>query len=248
MTFLRVTYDNLAKKIFEEQRWTTCKKIRVCYVAISNSITEWAEKLKNIVMLEDKRKFDEIVKKGLFPKEAETEGVISKDLFLKEIEAEYDNFVANIKSKHFKNEYRFNIALSFAGEYRNIVAKIASGLANVYGEKRILYDKFFEAEFARPNLDIHLQKLYHSESRLIVIFLGNHYNQKSWCGLEWRSIRDLLNQQTHDERIMFVRVDDGEVNGIYGRVDGYITVNDGNIDKVTKLIIERYDISNNKTT
>ena len=140
------------------------------------------------------------------------------------------------------DEYRFNIALSFAGEYRGIVSKVADGLAGIFGKNKILYDSFHQSEFARPNLDLHLQNLYHNESKLIVVFLGKYYNEKSWCGLEWRAIRDLLNQQTNDDRIMFVRCDNGEVNGVYGRVDGYKEISDETIDEAIDLIVERYSI------
>jgi len=136
---------------------------------------------------------------------------------------------------------RFEIGLSFPGEYREqIISKIADGLESHFPRKEILYDLFHKAEFARPNLDHHLQKLYHDETKLIVVFLGKKYNEKTWCGLEWRAIRDLLNQQINDDKIMFVRVDDGDVNGVYGRIDGYISVNEGNIDSTIKDIIERY--------
>ena len=64
------------------------------------------------------------------------------------------------------SDYRFEIALSFAGEYRLIVSQIADGLADMFGKDKILYDHFHKAEFARPNLDIYLQRMYHNESRL----------------------------------------------------------------------------------
>ena len=82
-----------------------------------------------------------------------------------------------------KYDYRFKVALSFAGEYRNVVSKIADTLAAYFGKDKVLYDKFHEAEFARPNLDLYLQELYHDNSKLIVVVLGKHYNEKTWCGL-----------------------------------------------------------------
>ena len=47
---------------------------------------------------------------------------------------------------------RFRIAFSFAGEKRDFVAQVAGILAKRFGEDRVLYDKFHEAEFARSNL------------------------------------------------------------------------------------------------
>ena len=81
---------------------------------------------------------------------------------------------------------RFTVALSFPGERREFVSKVAACLAKKLGKQKILYDKYLEAEFARPNLDLHLPKLYRTESDLIVIFLCNEYSKKRWCKLEWR--------------------------------------------------------------
>jgi DNA-directed RNA polymerase subunit L len=44
----------------------------------------------------------------------------------------------------------YKVALTFAGETRTLVEKIAGILSNRYGKDSILYDKYHEAEFARP--------------------------------------------------------------------------------------------------
>ena len=36
----------------------------------------------------------------------------------------------------------------------------------------VFYDRFHEAELARPNLDVYLQEIYHDRSRLVVVFLA----------------------------------------------------------------------------
>jgi hypothetical protein len=43
-------------------------------------------------------------------------------------------------------DYRFEVALSFPGKYRQRIKKIAGILATKLGRERVLYDKFFEAE------------------------------------------------------------------------------------------------------
>lgn len=141
--------------------------------------------------------------------------------------------------KHFK------IALTFAGESRDLVEKIAIELANKFSKEDILYDKFHEADFARPQLDIYLQKLYHDCSDLIVVFLCDQYNQKRWCGVEWRAIRNILNNFNF-EKIMYVKVgkeniDDISVPGFYGSEDGYVNANAHSYQEISDLIIERYN-------
>ena len=77
---------------------------------------------------------------------------------------------------------RFQVALSFAGEHRAFVEQVAEHLAHGLGRDDVLYDRYYEAEFARPDLDVYLQSLYHDESELIAVFLCADYERKEWCG------------------------------------------------------------------
>ena len=66
---------------------------------------------------------------------------------------------------------RFDVALSFPGEYRTFVEAVAARLSAVLGKEHVLYDKYYEAEFARLNLNVYLPNLHRTQSELIVIFL-----------------------------------------------------------------------------
>jgi hypothetical protein len=134
---------------------------------------------------------------------------------------------------------RFAVGLSFPGEARKRVAAIATRLADSLGRNRVLYDKFHEAEFARPNLDVYLQDLYHDETTLNVVFLCEAYNQKEWCGLEWRAIRDLIKRRKSE--IMFLRVDDGDVAGVFS-IDGYVDIRERSDEQAAALITERLQL------
>ena len=153
----------------------------------------------------------------------------------------YDNLLGSGAVRSMKH---FKIALTFAGESRDLVEKIAMVLADKFSKDEILYDKFHEADFARPQLDVYLQKLYHDCSDLIVVFLCDQYSQKRWCGVEWRAIRDILNNFNY-EKIMYVKVskeniDDITLPGFYGSQDGYIDANTHTPQEISDLIIERY--------
>ena len=138
---------------------------------------------------------------------------------------------------------RFAVALSFPGEYRCFVKKVADKLSEEFGEKRVLYDDYHKAEFSRPNLDIHLQKLYSTQAELITVFLCEEYNRKTWCGVEWRSIRTLLNDSSTADRIMFIKISSGNVDGFFGTVDGYLPAESMTESEVASAIIERYKMS-----
>jgi hypothetical protein len=60
---------------------------------------------------------------------------------------------------NLSDQFRFQIALSFPGEFRARVAKVAEALAAVIGRNSILFDEWHRAEFARPNLDVSAETL-----------------------------------------------------------------------------------------
>ena len=68
---------------------------------------------------------------------------------------------------------RFRVALSFPGEHRIRVERIAESLASRIGRDLVFYDAGYSAAFNRPNLDTYLAALYHKESELIAVFLCN---------------------------------------------------------------------------
>lgn len=143
---------------------------------------------------------------------------------------------------------RFKIALSFPGEYRNLVDPIANSLATIYGEEYILYDMFHRADFARVNLDLYLQNLYKDESELIVIFECEEYNSRDWCGVESRAIRTILNGKDNG-RIMLIKCGKGSAEGFFDNVDGYIDASKySSTEEIVKLIVERYEIQSKKST
>ena len=133
----------------------------------------------------------------------------------------------------------FKVALSFPGEKRDYVSKVADNLRSNLAENELFYDSDFRAQLARPNLDTFLQRIYKKQAKLIIVFLCAEYDQKEWCGLEWRVIRDIIKTR-EEERIMFVRFDNVEVEGALS-IDGYIDANESSPSNTAKLILERID-------
>jgi hypothetical protein len=124
------------------------------------------------------------------------------------------------KAQPSQNAKRFRVALSFPGEKRTYVDAVASFLGDALSKDRVLYDYWHRAEFARPNLDTHLQRLYREESDLVVVFLCREYQEKEWCGLEWRAIRSLI-QQRREGDVMLFRFDSAEIPGLFPG-DGHV--------------------------
>jgi hypothetical protein len=137
--------------------------------------------------------------------------------------------------------HSFDVSLSFPGEVRDFVEKVAAELESRIGPNSYFYDRNYLSQLARPNLDTLLQDIYRNRSKLIVVFIGSDYQKKDWCGLEWRVIREIIFERKHDKRIMFVKIDDGVVEGIF-KTDGYIDSRSFNTATIAQFIHERLSI------
>ena len=132
---------------------------------------------------------------------------------------------------------RFRVGLSFSGEKRDYVRRVADTLEAELGRENILYDEYLAAELARPDLDLYLGTLYREHTDLLVPFLCADYQRKNWCHLEWRQIRDIL-FQLEGERIMPFRFDDAPIPGMLS-TDGYVMIGDRAPHDVADLILRR---------
>jgi len=139
---------------------------------------------------------------------------------------------------------RFRVGFSFAGEKRAFVAKVAEILSQQFGHDGILYDKYHEAEFARPNLAFYLLEIYGKEVDLVVSVICKKYNTKEWTGLEWRSIYGLIKQR-NDATILLSRFDRAEPEGL-SQLGGFIELDDQTPEQFADLIRERLAINEGK--
>lgn len=133
------------------------------------------------------------------------------------------------------SQRKFDVALSFPGEKRPFVASVAAALRDAGIE--VFYDDFFEADLAQPNLDVLLQTIYHDNSRLIVVFVCADCENKEWCGLEWRAVRDLIKRR-RTETIMLMRFDDIEMPGLFS-IDGHVDLRKRTPHEASGLIQSR---------
>lgn len=142
----------------------------------------------------------------------------------------------NTATANMRKKYR--VALSFSGNHRPFVNKVADRLAAIYTKPAIFYDKYHEAELARPDLDIYIQDIYRERCDLFVVFISKSYAEKTWCNIEWRVVREIINQKK-GEGIMLLRFDNTEIPGIVGPLDGYIEIDKKSAQKVADLIAKR---------
>lgn len=139
---------------------------------------------------------------------------------------------------------RFRVAFSFAGEKRDFVAQVARILAEHFGKRAILYDKFHEAEFARHDLGLYLPKLYGEQSDLIVPVLCPNYDKKRWTGWEWLHIYALLTK-TEGNRVMPSRFGYANADGL-SPAAAFIELDDKTPEQFATLILQRLALNEGK--
>ncbi len=138
------------------------------------------------------------------------------------------------------SKHVFDVAFSFPGEVRGYVQSIASEVERALGPDTYFYDNNYKAQLARPSLDTLLQDIYGRRSRLIVVFLCEKYQEKEWCGIEFRSIKEILMERDH-KKIMFVKMDEGKVEGVF-KTDGYIDGRHHSPQELASFIQERVSL------
>ena len=134
-------------------------------------------------------------------------------------------------------KHLFDVAFSFPGEVRGYVESVAAELEREIGPDSYFYDNNYKAQLARPSLDTLLQEIYSSRSKLVVVFLCEKYQEKAWCGIEFRAIKEIIMKRDH-QKVMFIKMDEGKVDGVFN-TDGYIDGRSHTESEVAGFIQER---------
>ena len=150
--------------------------------------------------------------------------------------------------------YRFDIALSFAGDNkRDRVRAVAESLANVLGRERIFFHEWYEDELAGLDANTVLANIYARSSRLVVTCVCKRYGEKSWTQDEWRAIqslertiRDGATNNLERLRLLPLRFEDGDVDGIYSTAI-VPDVRTRSVSEIVELILSRLDKINGRT-
>ena len=129
----------------------------------------------------------------------------------------------------------YDVALSFAGEDREYVAKVAAYLKDK--GIRVFYDNFEQIDMWGKDLFEYLEKIYRNDSRYCVIFISKDYIKKVYTNHERRSALAKALQKK-DEYILPVRFDDTPVPGILPTVN-YIDLTQKKPSELGQMIIDK---------
>jgi len=132
-------------------------------------------------------------------------------------------------------EFQYEIALSFAGEQRDYVERVAELLRE--NQISVFYDRFEEAQLWGRNLYDHLQEVYREKSKFTVIFCSQDYAKKLWTDHERQSAQERAFRE-NEAYILPAKFDDTEIPGIPSTV-GYVDLRSRTPEQLYELIAEK---------
>ena len=144
--------------------------------------------------------------------------------------------------------YKYDVALSFAGEDRKYVEEVALFLKKK--NIAVFYDYFEEETLWGKNLISYLEEIYTHKSKYCVIFISQYYVQKEWTCYESAAamVRLLDSNMKQKEYLLPVKFDETKVSGVLSTI-GVIDGKKKTPDELGNLIIKKLhssDLKNNE--
>lgn len=132
-------------------------------------------------------------------------------------------------------ENAYEVVLSFAGEDRKYVEKVAEYLKS--NGVKVFYDRYEEVTLWGKDLAEHLDKVYRGSARYCVIFISSAYANKIWTNHEKRSALAKAIEEK-EEYILPARFDDTEILGIRPTI-GYVDLRKKTPEELGKMILQK---------
>jgi hypothetical protein len=133
---------------------------------------------------------------------------------------------------HGQQSHAYDIALSFAGEDRDVVERCARLLMEV--GYRVFYDRWEQHDLWGKDLVAHLDSVYRGAARYCLIFISKHYVEKAWTRHELRSAQARA-LESYREYILPARLDDTPVPGLPGTV-GYFDLRTHSVEELVRVL------------
>lgn len=131
--------------------------------------------------------------------------------------------------------YKYEVALSFAGEDREYVSKIAQNLRQK--NIRVFYDEYEEVSLWGKDLYAHFDQIYREDSQYCILFLSQNYKNKLWTNHERISAQARAFEE-NNEYILPVKLDETSIPGIRPTL-GYINSNKYSTSEIVEIITKK---------
>lgn len=133
------------------------------------------------------------------------------------------------------DKFRYDIAISFAGEDRKIAEKFARRLDG--SGYSVFYDEYELDRLWGSDLTVQLGEVYGEMARFCLMIVSEHYVRKMWTNHERQfAISRLLRKGR--SYILPLKVDDSEIPGLPPTI-AYLSLKDRAIDDVYQILLRK---------
>lgn len=132
--------------------------------------------------------------------------------------------------------YEYDVALSFAGEDRDLAEKIATVL-KTHGV-RVFYDSFEQANLWGKDLFVHLHEVYSKKSRFCMMIISSAYLDKMWTVHERKAAQSRALKERDNEYVLPIRIDNTELPGLPDTI-AYLDISRYGYLKICQLFIQK---------
>lgn len=139
-----------------------------------------------------------------------------------------------------KDGVKYDVAISFAGEDREIAEKIFKKLTELGYE--VFYDKDEEASLWGKNLYTYLNDIYSNKARYCLMIISKHYATKRWTNHEREAAQAKAFKQ-NEEYILPLRLDETTIPGLNTTV-GYVSYSMTGFEETIKLLVSKIGLKN----
>lgn len=129
----------------------------------------------------------------------------------------------------------YDVALSFAGEDREYVEKVAESLRSK--GVSVFYDQFEEVSLWGKNLYDYFIDVYKNRARYAILFISSHYKEKVWANHERQSAQSRALEQSI-EYVLPARFDQTELASVLSTI-GYIDLRNRAPEEFSVMICKK---------
>jgi len=139
-------------------------------------------------------------------------------------------------SESVEQDREYDVAISFAGEERNVAREIAEGLRGQ--GLRVFYDEFEKYPLWGKNLLDYFTNVYFSKAKYCILLISENYVRKVWTQPERQAMqaRAVFSQT---ESGLPVRLDQTEVPGLLPTV-GYLNYHEVGISGIIDGVMAKF--------
>jgi hypothetical protein len=131
--------------------------------------------------------------------------------------------------------YKYDVCLSFAGDDRRYVEKVADELRKA--GVRVFYDKYEQVELWGKDLYVHLTDIYSKAARYCVLFVSAKYAKKVWTNHERAAAQERAIKE-HREYVLPARFDNTTIPGLRNTI-GYVDLRKLKPNEFAAMIVRK---------